>query len=315
MDYNENIRERRKTCGWTQQQLADELGVTRQMVTRWKNGWNVPSLFYAQKMAARFGTSVTELMTGEAEPIPAAKEEKGDILGRTVLVSILSFLPVALCFLFSLLTEGVRQYLLLEGFTSALDYRNVTDLLEQAAGWTCALVYAVLLGTWIAAFFGPVRGARDKYRRYRLYRQWIAGLIFLLANGFVLLLKAGFPTLGFPLSPLPEYIGSALFAAFFGLLLDIVLKKCARKFMIAERNPKLERLNLGFLIAGGAIILATAALIAWVGATGGSGAPTAGWIILIGYFALSFLACLVYLLLRFAAGQRATDDPKSRTKP
>ena len=37
--------------------------------------------------------------------------------------------------------------------------------------------------------------------------------------------------------------------------------------MIAERNPKLERLNLGFLIAGGAIILATAALIAWVGAT------------------------------------------------
>ena len=98
----------------------------------------------------------------------------------------------------------MRQYLLLEGFTSALDYRNVTDLLEQAAGWTCALVYAVLLGTWIAAFFGPVRGARDKYRRYRLYRQWIAGLIFLLANGFVLLLKAGFPTLGFPLSPCPN---------------------------------------------------------------------------------------------------------------
>ena len=36
MDYNENIRERRKACGWTQQQLADELGVTRQMVTRWE---------------------------------------------------------------------------------------------------------------------------------------------------------------------------------------------------------------------------------------------------------------------------------------
>ena len=315
MEYNENIRLQRKNLGLTQQQLADELGVTRQMVTRWENGWNVPSLFYAQKMAARFGTSVTELMTGEAEPAPAAAKETRDILGRTVFVCILSFLPTALFYLFSALTEGVRQYLFLQGFTSALEYRAVTDVLDAAGGAACALAYAVLFGYWIAAFFGLVRAPQDKYLRYRLYRQWTAGLLFLLAQGFVLFLLIGVPELSFPLSPLPEYVGAALFAAFFGLLFDILFKKFARRFMVAERNPRIERLNIGFLIAAGAVIAATLVLVLYVGAAGGSAAPAAGWLILAGYFALSLLLCALYFILRACAARRTPDEPKDRTKP
>lgn len=299
MEYNENIRALRKAKGWTQQQLADEAGVSRQMVTRWENGWNVPSLPYAAKLADLFGVSVAELMTGEAPPereAPPAK--KRDLLGCAIFVCALSFLPVALYSVFEILTEAARQFLLLEGFTSALDYRKVTDLLEGAAGAACALVYAALFLYWVAKFITATRAEADKYARSCLYRQWTAGLLFLVANGFVLFMLACVPELVFPF-PL-QYAGGALIAAFAVLFFDLLFKRFARGFMVVARDPRREKLNLGFLIAAGIVLAAGIALLAYVAATGGSAAPMGAWLILFGFFLLAGLVLLVYILLRIS---------------
>lgn len=309
MEYNENIRALRKEKGWTQQQLAEEIGVSRQMVTRWENGWNVPSLPYANKLSALFGVSVAELMTGDAPPAREAAPAAGkrDLAGCALLLCALSFLPLALYYLLAAGCEAVLQFLLLEGYTSALDYRAVTDPLEALAGAACALVYAVLFVYWVAKFVGAARADADKYRRSRLYRQWMAGLLFLVANGFVLFLVAGVPELSFPL-PL-TYLGAALVAVFAALFFDLLFKRFARGFMVVARDPQREKLNLGFLIAAGAVLAAGIALLIYVSVAGGSAAPMGAWLILFGFFLAAALVLAVYLILRITLrGKKERED-------
>lgn len=54
----------------TQQALADELGVTHQHVSRLEGGRAMPSVELVVRLAARFGTTTDELLTG-AKRVPA----------------------------------------------------------------------------------------------------------------------------------------------------------------------------------------------------------------------------------------------------
>ncbi|HLH13823.1 MAG TPA: helix-turn-helix transcriptional regulator, partial [Solirubrobacteraceae bacterium] len=64
------LRERREALGLTQQALAEELGVTHQHVSRLESGRAMPSLDLVVRLAARFGITTDELLTG-AERAPA----------------------------------------------------------------------------------------------------------------------------------------------------------------------------------------------------------------------------------------------------
>ena len=55
----------RKTLGWSQQRLADELGVSRQTVISIEKGRFDPSLPVAFKLAAVFGCRIEDLFDPE----------------------------------------------------------------------------------------------------------------------------------------------------------------------------------------------------------------------------------------------------------
>ena len=59
---NENIRNLRKEAGLTQEQLSDKLGVTRQTLSKWENGFSVPDADILSHMASVFDVSVSELL-------------------------------------------------------------------------------------------------------------------------------------------------------------------------------------------------------------------------------------------------------------
>lgn len=309
MEYFERIRSKRLEKGLTQQQLADEIQVSRQMVTRWENGWNVPSLYYAQKLADFFGMSVGELMNGREERPAAGAEKRRDLAGATVGICALSFLPMLLFLLGQYCEETLRQFLLLQGMTSALDYRKVTDRVDAIFVMVAAGVCALLFALWIARLIGAMRAAEDGYRRYRLYLQWNAGLVFLLLNAVTLAYCATFTIIEFPLSPLPEYFGAALFALCFDLTFDIVFKKIARGYMLCESNPQLTKINLVYLIVSAAVILTLLGLLIAIGASRSSGAPFALWAV-IGVFIL-VAACILLSYAAVRAGKLFADKRKT----
>lgn len=61
----------RKDQGLTQQQLAEELGVTGKTVSRWETGAYLPPIDILQSIAGRYGITVDQLLNGQA---PAAKK-------------------------------------------------------------------------------------------------------------------------------------------------------------------------------------------------------------------------------------------------
>ena len=93
----ENIRAYRKSLGFTQDQLAERLGVTLGAVSKWERGSSEPDLAYIMDLAELFHVSVDALigfsMHGcDADGEAARIEELGDLIdvpesGRQVTVS------------------------------------------------------------------------------------------------------------------------------------------------------------------------------------------------------------------------------------
>ena len=67
--YGPEIRARRSAAGLTQQQLGDEVGVSRQTINAMESGSYAPSVFLALRIADVLDTTVEALWgTGPARP-------------------------------------------------------------------------------------------------------------------------------------------------------------------------------------------------------------------------------------------------------
>ncbi|MDN3482477.1 helix-turn-helix transcriptional regulator [Arthrobacter sp. APC 3897] len=71
------VREFRSNRGWSQQQLADELGVSRQTVISIERGRFDPSLPLAFRLAALFGSAIEDLFIPDdrSSTVARASEE------------------------------------------------------------------------------------------------------------------------------------------------------------------------------------------------------------------------------------------------
>ena len=59
------LRELRRAQKLTQEQLAEELGVSNRSVSRWETGVNLPDFDILLRLAARYGVGVEELLDGQ----------------------------------------------------------------------------------------------------------------------------------------------------------------------------------------------------------------------------------------------------------
>ena len=67
MRLNEKILDQRKKLGFSQEELANRLGVTRQAVSKWELGESQPDLDMIVKLAKLFGVSTDYLLQADAE--------------------------------------------------------------------------------------------------------------------------------------------------------------------------------------------------------------------------------------------------------
>lgn len=83
----DKIMEQRRRCGWSQEELTDRLGVSRQAVSKWESAQSIPDLGRVVEMSRLFGVSTDYLLRDEVtEPgaAPAAEAPAEDDALRTV---------------------------------------------------------------------------------------------------------------------------------------------------------------------------------------------------------------------------------------
>ena len=69
----DKIIEERKKNGWSQEELANKLGVSRQAVSKWESSGSIPDLQRILQMSELFGVTTDYLLKDEIEEEPLNK--------------------------------------------------------------------------------------------------------------------------------------------------------------------------------------------------------------------------------------------------
>ena len=88
----EKIMDERKKNGWSQEELADKLGVSRQSVSKWESAQSVPDLQRILEMSKLFGVSTDYLLKDEEERQGTVSEESESTTRRVTLEEANAFL-------------------------------------------------------------------------------------------------------------------------------------------------------------------------------------------------------------------------------
>ena len=74
------LRALRKERGITQEQLAEQMNVSRRTISRWETGSSLPDLDLLMELADFYGVELRELLNGERKGEPMDKELKETVL-------------------------------------------------------------------------------------------------------------------------------------------------------------------------------------------------------------------------------------------
>ena len=82
----DKILELRKREGWSQEELAEKLGTSRQSVSKWEGAMSIPDMDKIVKMSALFGVSTDYLLKDDiTEPVPGQGDADDNILRAVTL--------------------------------------------------------------------------------------------------------------------------------------------------------------------------------------------------------------------------------------
>ena len=109
MSFADKLIQLRKAKGLSQEDLADSLGVSRQAISRWEQGYTFPDLLNLQKIMKVFGVSADYLICdeyadeGNNDDLPAPETDKlqsqFDFKANRFLIIGFLWVFAALCFL------------------------------------------------------------------------------------------------------------------------------------------------------------------------------------------------------------------------
>ncbi len=100
MEFYEKLQELRKNRGLTQEELAQELHVSRTAISKWESGRGYPSIDSLKDISNYFSVTVDNLLSGEKLLFLAEKENKSNI--RSIcdwLIGVVDAFAVMLIFL------------------------------------------------------------------------------------------------------------------------------------------------------------------------------------------------------------------------
>ena len=163
---NRNLKEMRLKKGLTQQQLANELFVTRQCISRWEQGRTLPDVNNIEKISIVLGCSINDLIDDSSIKSITIKEAINSKKNKTIMWITFSISIVAvLGTMLSLYNNNkpqedvIIQYDDYYGYVKEINYDLLTMTLEEYE--TQELVYLDFID-----LFMSIKGNRDNTIKY-----------------------------------------------------------------------------------------------------------------------------------------------------
>lgn len=92
----DKISELRRANGWSQEELAEKLDVSRQSVSKWESGSSIPDLNRLIKLSEIFGVSTDYLIKEDVEEdmVPLKEKERGDKYKNVSLDEAITYMEI-----------------------------------------------------------------------------------------------------------------------------------------------------------------------------------------------------------------------------
>lgn len=154
----------RKKAGWSQEELAEQLGVTRQSVSKWEGAQSIPDMDKVVQMSRLFGVTTDYLLKDELEEQTAAPvEEESSPLRRVTMAQAAEYLTrrkaAAPKVAFAVLLCVVSPVTLL--LLSAMSEAQRFPISENAAAGIGLCVLLVLVAVAVSIFLRADADVRD----------------------------------------------------------------------------------------------------------------------------------------------------------
>ena len=93
--------------GWTQQDVAERLLISRKTISSWENGRSYPDIFMLVQISDLYHVSLDDLLREDHEMINNYKEEHRTSIHKQQLLTVLYFINIAGCIYFLLQSSGI----------------------------------------------------------------------------------------------------------------------------------------------------------------------------------------------------------------
>ena len=148
MSFGENLTNLRRQKGWSQDDLANNLDLSRQAISKWENETSKPDIDNIKKISKIFSIKIDDLINNElpddkAVTLDVKKEEKRE---KTITIIKLMIIAVIILYVISVIykfasllviVNGVQKYANLNNYhyvITTYDYEN-NDRVEKKECW------------------------------------------------------------------------------------------------------------------------------------------------------------------------------------
>ena len=182
------LKDLRKEKGITQEQLAEELGVSDRTISRWETGNNMPDISLLVEIADFFDVSIPEIIKGERKS-EEMKEESKEV------AETMSYYAKAEK---EQLVKSIRNMSII-GFAALLVYMVLdetgvydrNDLLRYTYGISEALIYVTVLmfPLYTTGLLSKIRINRTKYKFNSIPGPVMKVIAFIVAFAVAVLIR------------------------------------------------------------------------------------------------------------------------------
>ena len=164
----DKITDLRKKNGWSQEELAEKLGVSRQSISKWESAQSAPDMNRIIKMSEIFGVSTDYLLKDSidsvsGETVPIIESESGCPVSMEEAASFMDYKETSS----KTLSFGVMMCILspvLLIILAALQETSVISLSEAVAAGIGLTILMIFVGTAVAIFIMTgLKGQRYEY--------------------------------------------------------------------------------------------------------------------------------------------------------
>ena len=146
MSFGENLINLRKQKGWSQDDLADNLNLSRQAISKWENDTSKPDIDNIEKISKIFSVTIDDLLNNDVVKDKAVtlnvkkqeKREKTITIVKCMIIAVIILYIINVIFKFAsllIIVNGIQKYANLSNYHYVITTYDENGLVEKEECW------------------------------------------------------------------------------------------------------------------------------------------------------------------------------------